>query len=146
MVALGQAFNGFFGYVLHISAVLTNAIGDEEMSNVFIGCSRKDKDFVNELYRRLARDGVDCFFDKESIAWSANRVVELENGLNKCEAVVLVLSSDFCRSEWPKIESTSAMVDDLAGFRSKLRPLLLKPCGEDLSLFLRARQHIKEGS
>ena len=66
------------------------------MSKVFLSYSRKDEDFVKELYRRIATDGVDCFFDKESIAWSANRVVDLENGLDGLEVAVLIWSPDFC--------------------------------------------------
>jgi len=30
---------------------------------VFLSHSSKDKDFVKDLYRRLTRDGVSCFFD-----------------------------------------------------------------------------------
>lgn len=112
------------------------------MSKVFLSYNRKDEDIVKELYHRLARNGVDCFFDKESVAWDADRVVDLENGLDDCEMVVFVLSPDFCRSEWPRIESTRAMVNDPAGFRSKLRSLLLETCEEDLSRFLRACEHI----
>ena len=33
---------------------------------VFLSHSSKDKEFVRELYRRLTRDGVSCFFDAES--------------------------------------------------------------------------------
>jgi hypothetical protein len=39
---------------------------------VFLSHSSADKDFVRELYRRLTRDGVSCFFDSESIGWGAN--------------------------------------------------------------------------
>ena len=39
---------------------------------VFLSHSRQEKDFVPELYRRLTRDGVPCFFDAESIGWGEN--------------------------------------------------------------------------
>ena len=39
---------------------------------VFLGHSGKDKEFVRELYRRLKRDGVSCFFNAESIGWGEN--------------------------------------------------------------------------
>ena len=45
---------------------------------VFLSHSSKDKDFVRELYRRLTRDGVSCFFDIESIGWGQNWVRALE--------------------------------------------------------------------
>ena len=44
---------------------------------------RKHGDFAKELYRRLAMDGVYCFFDKKSIAWGAGRVVDQKNGLDE---------------------------------------------------------------
>ena len=48
------------------------------MPKVFLSYNRKDEAFVQELYRRLKRDGVDCFFDKESIQWGENWVLALE--------------------------------------------------------------------
>ena len=112
------------------------------MSKVFLSYSREDEDFVKELYRRLTDEGVDCFFDKKSNAWAASRVVELENGIDECEMVVLVLSQDFCCTEWPKIKSTRAMVDDTAGFSKRLRPLLLEPCEKDFYRFFGTSQFI----
>jgi hypothetical protein len=82
------------------------------MSKVFLSYSHKDQNFVEELYRRLTRDGVNCFFDKESIIWGANWVDELEKGIDNCEFVMLTLSPDFCQSEWSKLERTGAMADD----------------------------------
>ena len=112
------------------------------MSKVFLCYSRMDEDFITELYRRLTRDGVDCYFDKGSIAWGAKRVVDLEKGLVESDVVVLVLSTDFCRYEWNRIEYTMEMLGTAADFRQKLRPLLLEPCKEDLTGFLRPSQYI----
>ncbi len=112
------------------------------MSKVFLCYSRMDEDFVTELFRRLTRDGLDCYFDKESIAWGARRVVDLENGLLESDVVVLVLSTDFCCNEWYRIEFTMEMVGTAADFRQKLRPLLLEPCKEDLSRFLRPSHYV----
>jgi hypothetical protein len=62
---------------------------------VFLSHSSKDKDFVRELYRRLTRDGVSCFFDIESISGGDNWVRALERALDECEFVVFILSPDF---------------------------------------------------
>ena len=59
------------------------------MSAVFLSHSSKDKEFVRELCRRLKRDGVDCFFDAESIGWGDNRVRALERALDECTYIVL---------------------------------------------------------
>jgi hypothetical protein len=53
----------------------------EPAYRVFLSHSGKDKDFVKELWRRLTRDGVSCFFDIESIGWGENWVKALERAL-----------------------------------------------------------------
>src|SRR5215469_3691093 len=95
---------------------------------VFLSHSSKDKDFVRELYRRLTRDCVSCFFDSESIKLGHNWVLALERALDECEFVVLVLSPDFCNSEWVKVERTSRIARDPAGIDGRMIPLMLRPC------------------
>jgi len=112
------------------------------MSKVFLSYSRKNEAFVEKLYKRLTRDGVDCFFDKESIAWGANWVFELEKGIESADSVVLVLSPNFCKSEWASIEQSSARLTDAAGLKRRLRPLLLEPCDNEMPPFLQAIQQI----
>jgi hypothetical protein len=55
---------------------------------------------------------------------------------------VLVLSPDFCKSEWAALERVSRMWEDRTGFRKKLRPLLLEPCDDLLPHFLRPLSYI----
>ena len=112
------------------------------MSRVFLNYSHKNEDFVKDLYRKLSRDGVECFFDKKSIAWGVNWVIELEKGIDKCEAVILVLSPAYCQSEWTNLERTSSMADDPSGLKRRLFPLLLEPCGNLLPRFLKPIQYI----
>ena len=95
--------------------------------SVFLSHSSKDKEFVRELYRRLTRDGVSCFFDTESIGWGDNWVRALESALDECEHIVFVLSPDFCNSEWVEVERTSSIANDPAGRNRKILPLLLEP-------------------
>src|SRR5438045_67144 len=109
---------------------------------VFLSHSGKDKDFVRELYRRLTRDGVSCFFDIESIGWGQNWVRALERALDECEFVVFVLSPDFCNSEWVEVERTSSIADDAGGHKRKVRPLMLRPC-RDLPNFPRFLRQVQ---
>ena len=106
------------------------------MPKVFLSYSRKDQAFVEELYRRLTRDGVECFFDKESIEWGANFVLALENAIADCEFIVLILSPDFVTSEWSQIERTGAMAKN----PDSLRPLMRRHC--DLPAFLKTPNYI----
>lgn len=110
------------------------------MSKVFLSYNRQDEGFVRRFYERLKADGVDCFFDKESIPWGANWVVELEKGLDQCEFIILILSPDFCKSEWAKLERTSVMAEDPEGLEKKIRPLLLKDCKGLMPRFLKPIQ------
>lgn len=111
------------------------------MSKVFLSYSHKDFDFVEKLYQRLVRDGVECFFDRESIAWGSNWVIELEKGLDECDVVVLVLTPDYFTSEWTAIEHSSVRTNDPAGLGKKICPVLLEAC-PDLPAFLRPIQPI----
>jgi len=110
------------------------------MARVFLSHSSKDKVFVRELHRRLRRDGLTCFFDEKSIEWGENFVVSLERGIDECEFFVAVLSPEFVQSKWVELERTSAMADDPAGLKRKMRPLLLRPC--EVPRFLKPSQLI----
>ena len=116
----------------------------EPPHRVFLSHSSKDKGFVQDLYRRLTRDGVSCFYDAESIGWGENWVTALERALDECEFVVCILSPDFCTSKWVKLERTSSIANDPAGLERKVRPLLLRPCHDlpTFPRFLRPIQHI----
>jgi tetratricopeptide (TPR) repeat protein len=109
---------------------------------VFLSHSGKDKDFVKELYRRLTRDGVSCFFDIESIGWGQNWVRALERALDECEFVVFVLSPDICNSRWVEVERTSRIADDPDGLKCKMMPLMLRPC-RDLPNFPRFLRQVQ---
>ena len=110
------------------------------MPSVFLSYSHNDILFVRELYRRLTRDGVTCFYDEESIEWGANWVLTLENAIDTCDFFVPVLSPAFVRSKWVELERTSALAGDPAGARRKTRPLLLRDC--DVPRFLKPIQTV----
>ena len=97
---------------------------------------------MKKLYRKLTRDDVACFFDRQDISWGDNWVTTLEQGLNDCDTLVLILSPGFCNSEWAILERTSVMAEDLAGLKSKIRPLLLEPCADLIPRFLKPIQFI----
>jgi hypothetical protein len=113
--------------------------------DVFLSHSGRDKVFVKELYRRLTRDGVRCFFDIESIGWGDNWVRALERAMDECTYIVFVLTPDFCNSEWVEVERTSSIADDPRGLKRKVRPLMLCQCRElpTFPRFLRQVQTIE---
>jgi hypothetical protein len=94
----------------------------------FLLTAARTKDFVRELYRRLTRDGANCFFNIESIGWGDNWVRALERAIDECGDIVFILSPDFCNSKWVEVERTSAISGDPSGLKRKARPLLLREC------------------
>jgi tetratricopeptide (TPR) repeat protein len=106
------------------------------MSKVFLSYSREDSLFVNELHRRLQRDGVECFYDVESIVWGENWVRELEKGVDEADFVVTVLTPAFLASKWTERERTGAMLKR----PDRIRPLLRVAC--EAPAFLKATQPI----
>src|SRR5215470_17724785 len=112
------------------------------MPDVFISHSGKDKEFVRNLYTRLTTDGVDCFFDEESIGWGDNWVRALERAIDECRFIVFVLSPDFCESKWVELERTSSLATDPSRLQEKIRPVLLREC-RHLASFPRFLQQVQ---
>ena len=93
------------------------------MARVFLSYSRKDAEFAGELYQRLQGDGVDCFFDSESIQGGEVWVARLQNEIAACEFFVPILSPDFLKSEWSTKECELAQVEG-----RKIVPILYREC------------------
>ena len=98
------------------------------MKNVFISYSNEDYSFAKDLFERLSSDGVNCFFDKETIQWGDNWILSLAEALAKADYVILIISRNYITSKWTTYESTIAMIDDPNGETRKIRPLLLDDC------------------
>ena len=114
------------------------------MKTTFLSYSHKDETFVKKLYKGLVRDGVNCFFDKESIQWGDNWVMSLEKGLDQADFLVVVLSKHFIESEWTKLELLTTLIEDPNNFKKKIKPLLLEPC--NIPRFLKPIQAIDVSS
>lgn len=111
------------------------------MAKVFLSYSRVDAlPFAREVYRRLTRDGIECFFDEASIEWGENFVLALEDGLDQCEPIIVILSPGFIESDWTSLERTSTSLDDPINLKRKLLPLLYRRC--ELPRFLKAIQYL----
>ncbi len=112
------------------------------MSKVFLSYHSKDESFASELYTRLTRDGVQCFFEKESIPWGAKREEVLAKGLAESDFIVPILTPDYCLFQWPQLEQIALFPEDPSGFTKKIRPLLLKKSEPELPQFLKSIQAI----
>jgi hypothetical protein len=105
--------------------------------DVFLSYSRHDEDFVRTLYTRFERDGISCFFDQESVEWGENWVLALDQALDDCRWLVLVLSPAFLESGWTAEQWSAVMAMD----RERILPILRADCDE-LPAFLRTIRHL----
>ena len=64
------------------------------MPDVFISYSRRDKRFVERLNQGLEARGKDAWVDVEDIPVSAEWLREIQDGIDACDAFVVVLSPD----------------------------------------------------
>lgn len=63
-------------------------------ADVFISYSRRDSDFVAQLYQELTGRGISAWFDKENIQVADHWRTSIVEGVRDCEVFILVLSPD----------------------------------------------------
>jgi WD40 repeat protein len=69
------------------------------MPSVFISYSRKDREFVHQLFAELEKDGRDAWVDWEDIPPTAEWMAEVFAGIEAAESFVFVISPESVRSE-----------------------------------------------
>jgi hypothetical protein len=99
---------------------------------------------VAELHKRLERDGIECFFDEESIAPGANFVLKISIAIDECNYLVMVMSPAYFSRRFTGAEWSPIFADDPQNERGRLVPLLLKEC--DIPVVLKPLRHIDVSS
>lgn len=69
------------------------------MAHIFIGYSRKDKEFVQKLHQALTRAGHDVWVDWEDIPPTAKWLKEIYKGIEAADNYIFVVSPDAALSE-----------------------------------------------
>ena len=116
------------------------------MSKVFLSYFSTDESFASELYSRLTRDGLECFFDKKSIPWGADWMQAITKGLAESDYIVPILTPDYCSSQWPQFQEIAFPPDSAEDLQKKIRPLLLKECLDVLPPMLKSMQFMDVSS
>lgn len=89
-----------------------------------------DREFVRDLYARLQRDGVKCFFDEESLAPGANFVLKISEAIDECNYLVMLMSPAYFSAGFAPTEWASVLSGDPKNERGRLVPLLLEECNK----------------
>jgi tetratricopeptide (TPR) repeat protein len=98
--------------------------------DVFLSHKGAQKDWTENLARRLRDDGFKVWFDKWVLPRHAGRnwIDELRDGVESSRKTVLVLSPEFFAGDWPIFESTIIQLIDPVGRMDRVIPLLHTPC------------------
>ncbi len=74
------------------------------MPKVFISHSNQDSDETLFIAESLRRVGIDVWVDFENIRGGADWLCEIEAGIQRCDAVIIVLSKSSANSVWVERE------------------------------------------
>jgi WD40 repeat protein len=86
------------------------------MAKVFISYSRKDEEFARQLATDLDRLGASVWIDMDDIPPGVNWSAAIQEGLDACEALVLVMSPDSLGS--------ANVTDEWQYFRDEKKPII----------------------
>ncbi|KFA87795.1 toll/interleukin-1 receptor domain-containing protein, partial [Archangium violaceum] len=98
------------------------------MAKIFISHSSKDKPFAIELKRRLESKGHDAWLDLSELLVGDEIRTKIDEGIERSDVVVFVLSPDAILSRWFNYELRVAQTLLRSGKKRPLFPVLLREC------------------
>jgi hypothetical protein len=101
------------------------------MFDVFLSHNRQHKPWVKNLYHFLIKNGLNVFFDEQSIKPGGNIVSSIETAIVDSKYVILVLTPSSVNSKWVAMETLLSVHDDPDGCDGKLIPVVLEAIDYD---------------
>lgn len=89
---------------------------------VFISYSRRDEDFIRELYNQLTQRGISAWYDRKNIRIGQHWPSEIVQGIGGCQIFLLSLSPDSTASENVRKE-----LDLAQRYKKQIVPLVWRP-------------------
>jgi len=107
-----------------------SSTGTPAMNDLFLCHTGTDKDWTEQLgelleEHQIGNRPIKVFFDKWDIDYGTNIIAQIDKGLRESRYVGLVLSPAMLKADWPTAEWQSQVMDDPAGKRGRILPLLL---------------------
>lgn len=106
------------------------------MNDVFISYSRLDQEAVSKIQKSLDRRGIDAWIDKEDIGTGSRWDLQIEQGIQKCKKILVILSRNSIASSNVSDEWSFALEKG-----KHLIPVLLEEC--DVPMRIASLQRIE---
>lgn len=111
-------------------------------ADAFVSYSHHDKEWVRNLADRLSKERVDgrplkIVIDENAFVPGVSLTESIERGVRTANRLICVLSPDFVASDWTALEYQMKLLDDPAGRKGLIIPILYRNC--DVPYVLRIR-------
>lgn len=111
-------------------------------ADVFVSYSHQDAEWARVLVDRLRKESVSnrplrVLIDEEAFGLGRSLAQSIELGVRGAEKLICVLSPDFVGSDWTALEYEMKLLDDPAGRKGLILPIIYRTC--DVPYALRVR-------
>lgn len=119
--------------------MFTARLTESETKKVFISHSSKDKEFVRWLAVDLANAGHYPWLDEWEIRVGESIPTKVSQGIQSCDAMVVVLTEHAVTSRWVENEWQAKYWEEITEGQIKVLPALARQC--EIPTFLKAKKY-----
>ena len=112
------------------------------ISQVFLSYDSTDREFAAEVSSRLSEEGIAVFDPADEIYPGDNGPLKIGKALQKCDAMIVLLSPDAMKSEWVRQEIDFALGS--LNYKNRLFPVLVRPT-KDVPWVLKTLPYVEVG-
>ena len=98
------------------------------MPRVFLCHSSKDKEFVERIALQLKEARLDVWYDNWEILIGDSIIEKIQDGIERSDFLVIVLSKSSVRSKWVRKEIGAGLDKEIKRKGAFVLPLLLENC------------------
>lgn len=110
------------------------------MKKVFISHAHQDNAFAMRLAEGLKSIGVEVWVDEFAISVGDNLIKKINEGLAKCDYLIVIMSNAYFESSWTRHEFSVFAAREMAGKTNPILPVLIEAC--DIPAFLQDRVYL----
>ncbi|MGV1005812.1 MAG: TIR domain-containing protein [Candidatus Nanopelagicales bacterium] len=96
--------------------------------DVFLSHNSADKARVRRLAKELRDQGLQVWFDEDTIPAGASITLAVEDGIERSRMMILCISPDFLANEWPQTERAAKQFADPANRNRSILPVMFRRC------------------